>query len=508
MMRQNQRSRFLPVRLSAALVCAAGLVMGSAQAAEFSTGIECAIAEGPTHEILLTNGQTVKVSIVKESPREVEVMVYVGNLSAPRTYQRSEIISITELSHSPSAEDDGAEASDESAVTMTRVSSSDADIPADAVKVFVIELKGKFGFDVSVTPVRKAMDRARELGADVVIVKCNNDWKTLEGFTDEKTDDEGKFEEYRFAEAIAPVFTTDTITKWEKEPQVVFWVERAMSGMAFLPMVKPDIYFTSDGRMGGVGDLDSLFDGVGDEVVRDKQKSLRLGHVEGMAIEGGHDPKLIRAMTRKSYVLSYRIVGGEPEYLEGEAPGWELLTDDGKDENADTDRDLVRGLGNDALTFTADLAKKLGVSKGTADTLDDLLFEMGIDDRAYILDDSDEDGLSDKGQRELEDWSQGIARAQQKLRRLQFDIANVEVRPQRNDPDGSKARNSARGKRLRLINEAIGLLNRYGEVLDPGEQLRVQLELQKQQIENEKRLERTRRGGGGRRGRSGGGGGG
>jgi len=506
-MRQNLRSRFGPVRLSAALVCAAGLLTGTAQASDFGAGLRCVVADGPTHEILLTNGSTVKVSIVKESPKQVEVLVYVGSLSAPRTYQRSEIISITELAHSPADEPEASASDDDRAASMSQATSTDADIPADAVKVFVIELTGRFGFDVSVTPVRKAMDRARELGADVVIVKCNNDWKQLDGFTDEKTDDQGKFEEYRFAESIAPVFTTDTITMWDKEPQVVFWVERAMSGMAFLPMIKPDIYFTSDGRMGGVGDLDSLFDGVGDEVVRDKQKSLRLGHVEGMAIEGGHDPRLIDAMSRKSYVLSYRIVGGKPEYLVGEAPGWELMTDDGKDENADTDRDLVRGLGNDALTFTAELAKKLDVSKGTADTLDDLLFEMGFEDRAYILDDSNEDGFSDSGERELEDWSQGIARALQKLRRLQFDIANVEVRPVRNDPTGNKARNAARGKRLRLINEAIGLLNRYGEVLDPGEQSRVGLELQKQQIENEKRLERTRSGGG-RRGRNGGGGGG
>jgi len=183
-----------------------------------------------------------------------------------------------------------------------------------------------------------------------------------------------------------------------------------------------------------------------------------------------------------------------PVYLEGEAPGgWILLTDDGKDENADTDHDIVRNLGNDALTFNADLAYKLQLSKGTADTLDDLFFEMGIEDRAVVIGDEDDDGEADAARYELDKWSEGITRALRRLRRLQFDIANVEVREQRNDDDGSKARNAARGQRIRLINQGIALLNKYGEVLDPGEQIRVNFELQKQQIDNERRLENIRR---------------
>lgn len=465
----------------------AGLALTAAPAAAAAPALEMSFAAEPTHEILLTTGQTVKVEIVKQNDSEVETVLWVGTMSAKKTYQRSEIISITELSQTT----DG---SASATPTFDRADAAEADMPENATRVYVMELTGKVGWDISKTPVADAVEKAREMNADVIIVKCNNNWKQLEGFTDELTDDMGDFEEYRISESIMPVFTNEMRAKWDHEPQVVFWVERAMSGLAFLPLIKEDIYFTSDGRMGGVGDLDELFGSMGDEVVRDKQKSLRLGHVEGMAIEGGHDARLVRAMTKKSYVLSYKIENGKPVYLEGEAPGdWILITDDGKDENADTDYDLVRNLGNDALTFDADLAYKLDVSKGTADSLDDLFFEMGIEDVAYVLDDSDGDGESDAARRELDRWSEGITRALRKLRRLQYDIANVEVRPQRNDPDGSKARNAARGQQTRLINEAIALLNKYGEVLDPGEQTRVQLELQKQQIENQKRIENLNR---------------
>lgn len=480
--RKSGMSRVLGLAAGAIVLSAGLAVAGPATA---SAGVWTLAAE-PTHELLLTTGQTVKVEILEEGDKEIKVNVFVGGISAPRTYQRSEIISITELGHSPEAE--------VKATEPAKAAKADAGIPEGALKVYVMELEGEFGRDVSYTPVRDAVEKAREMGADVIVVKCNANWRELEGFTDEKTDDQGEFEEYRIAEAIHPVFTSEMRAKWQRQPQIVFWVERAMSGMAFLPLIKNDIYFTSDGRLGGVGNLDELFGSTGDEVVRDKQKSLRHAYVRGMAIEGGHDTKLVDAMVSRKYVLSYRLENGKPVYLEGEEPGWILLTDDGRDERQDSDKDLVRGLGNDTLTLTADLASKLQLSKGTADTLDDLFFQMGIEDRAYVLNDENDDGETDAARSTLDDWSTGLDRAIQKLRRLQFDLANVQERPQRNDPDGSKARNAARGQRTKLINEAIALLNKYGEVLDPGGQFRANLEIQRQAIENEKRREQVDRG--------------
>lgn len=483
-MSQFARSRILG-RTAAAVVAAAGMALIAAAPVQANTSSQAVAAAEPTHELLLSTGQTVKVEIVKESDKEIEVKVYVGTMSAPRTYQRSEIVSITELSHFPASATTSA-----SSAAAKPSAKADENIPANALRVYVMELGGRFGWDVSYTPVNEAVDKAREMNADIIIVKCNNNWKAIEGFEDERGDDEGRFVEFSFAEAIQPIFTSEMRAKWDKEPQVVFWVERAMSGMAFLPLVKPDIYFTSDGRLGGVGGLEQLFGTRGDEVVRDKQESLLKQFVQSMAIMGGHNELIVKGMTEESAVLSYRIENGKPVFLEGEEPGWILLTDDGQDERADTDADIVRGLGNDLLTLNADLAQKLQLSKGTADTLEDLLFEMGIEDRAYVLGDEDGDDESDAARYALDTWSTGLERADQKLRRLRFDLDNVQPREMRNDPDGSKSRNAARAQRTRLINEAIALLNKYGEVLDPNQQQRVQLELLRQQIENEKRLER------------------
>ncbi|MFX8523840.1 hypothetical protein ABTM10_20375, partial [Acinetobacter baumannii] len=68
--------------------------------------------------------------------------------------------------------------------------------------------------------------------------------------------------------------------------RVVFWIKRAMVGAAFLPFVSKEIYFLPEGRMGGIGTLQD-FD-LGDKRVNEKQISLRLGHAEGIAIQGGY----------------------------------------------------------------------------------------------------------------------------------------------------------------------------------------------------------------------------
>lgn len=452
-------------------------------------------AAEPTHEILLSNGNTVKIEIVSETDAQVEAKVYFGQMSAPRTFQRSEIIALTPLDASSAPADDAATRPVEIA------SNSDA-LPADALKTFVIELDGNFGWDITYTPVKKAMEAAREADADVVVVKFNNNWRAInEDFTNERFDDEGQFDEFSTAEKIEPVFTSELQADWPKQPRVVFWVERAMSGMAFLPLLKNDVYFTSDGRMGGVGNLDTMFGSTGDEVVRDKQESLRRARAEGWTITGGHDPAILRAMTSESIELWYKVEFGQPVFFETitgevpEGPGWTQLTDDGQGENEDTDRQIVRGEANDTLTLDSDIAQNIGFSRGTVDTLDDLFFMLGIEDRAVVIGDADGSGLSDAAERALDGWSDGLIRAWRKVRRLEQDIADIRPPQIRNDPGGQRARNAVRAQQKRLIENAIRLLTQYAEVLDPNEQGRAGLALRLQDIENQIRRERVGPGG-------------
>ncbi len=454
--------------------------------------VACTAAAEPTHELLLTNGDTVKVEILEETETEMRVRIYYGSLSAPRTFRRSEIITRTAL------DADGAPADDATrpeAVAETRRDDARRD---DAIPVYAFELDGELGWDISPTPLREKMAEARKAGAEIVIIKLDNDRRGVPEWVDEAlVADEGAFDTLFFASELVPTLTSEVRADWPTQPRIVFWVHRAMEGMAFIPLLKPDIYFTSDGRMGGVGNLDELFGSTGDEVVRDKQKSLRQGQVEGYAIEGGHNTAIVRAMTKRSISLWYRIENGLPvfdERTDNSPPiggGWVQLTDDGQDERADTDRQIVRLEGNDTLTLNADTARKIGFSDGTANTMEDLLFELGIEDRAYLIDDADGDGLADGADRIGETWTRGLTSALRTLRNIDRDIANIRIP----ENAGDRAEQIREAQTLRILKRAVQLLQRYEEVFDPDEQWRVNLELRIQQIEND--IRRRRIGGGG-----------
>ena len=243
-------------------------------------------------------------------------------------------------------------------------------------KLYVIEMAGEFGVDVSQTPLRAAIKDAQTSNADVII--CVLDCKPVSNGNEKPPALETLFNEIFRAEAVTPIFVEEIPRDWKPQPRVVFWVKNAIGGSTLLPFVCKEVYMASDAYWGGISNLTNSFDGVGDPVVQHKQYSLRLGHAQGWALTGGYYPNLINAMAVRNYVLSYKIIGDKVEYYErmpDPLKGEILLTDDGEGANRDAVKDILENRGNDCLTFTAKLARDLMVSKGTVDTLDELIFQ-------------------------------------------------------------------------------------------------------------------------------------
>jgi len=403
--------------------------------------------------IILVTGKTIEGQILEETQTRIKVMVRVGTIEAPRWYERSDILSIERDVPDEAADEP------EPAPVMAAKDSPEADSTGDdhAATVYVIKADGVFGQDITQTPLRQAVADAREHDVDYLIVELDNDWSRAQfgGWEEDKLkEDDAIFDQLWRAEDMDMIFTEEIQREWKKKPTIVFWVKNAMGGAAFLPLNIPNIYFSSDAKMGGIGNLAEIFKGVGDEVVREKQRSLRLGHAKGMANVGGYDSRIVKAMTRTDYVLSLGYEGGKPVLVEGwpdPTKGQRLLCDDAKDANKDSIEELARGEGNDVLTLDADLAYDLGVSKGTADTLDDLLFELGISRNYKIV-----KGRSDKI---MDGWSQGLAMAKKELRKLLRDYNEVAPQP----PGGYQQRTAARGSRKRLFKQMKRLLTRYKE---------------------------------------------
>lgn len=400
--------------------------------------------------IVFHDGRTVTGKLLEETSTNVKVLVEQFGMSAEATYDKSEILQIDRdvKVEGTDADSEGDAGEDEPLDTADQRSADPG-----AAKVYYMELTGGLGRELAVSPLRDIVEDVKAAQPDYLIIKIDMDFKI---HNDEVKDYGNFFDQFHTMRGMVPILTDDIARDrtWKKKPKLVFWVRKAMGGVAFLPFVSDTIYYTSDARQGGIGGLDHIFDGVGDEVVRQKQRSLRLARAEGMANRGGYDPRIIKAMTWESYTLSYSLVGGKPEFYENNE-GDHLLTDDGQEERADAMEDIVRGRGNDILQLNAELASRLGISDGTADSLEDVLAGLGIA-RNYVK-------VESRAKRILEDWSDGVDKGERDFRRL---LRNFSSTPVQGD---YQERTAARGQQMRLLRQMKSILDRFGEAIDPRE---------------------------------------
>lgn len=381
-------------RAAACLIAAAGFaapifVPSLAPAQQASTSAASAPAGGSEDTIILKDGRIIKGTVLEESDKAVRFKGTAGGIPFETTYERSIILKVVRAATPAAASEQPASAASPEAPILAEPAPQAAEAAGevapggaiDPMKYYLVPLRGKFGWEISQTPLRRAFQDAKRQGAGTIIIDLDAEFK-LQGDLDQAPDDAANFDQGHRAEPFMDLLAHDVPLEWGKPPRVVFWVKQAMGGACFLPWLAPEIYFHSEGRMGGIGNLSNLFGGTGDEVVRQKQYALRMARAEGYAIVGGYDPRIMRALAKVEYVLSARYDGNHVELIEG-APdvtrGEILLTDDGEKENADTLAQKVRGEGNDVLTLRPTLAKELGISRGTSDSIEDLLFLLGLD---------------------------------------------------------------------------------------------------------------------------------
>jgi hypothetical protein len=442
------RSLFLLV--SACLLMAVVAPPGVALADKAQAGA----AAGRTIDILyLTDGRQITGNIISENDDEVVIEIVIANIPpVERTFPRSRIVHI----EYDQPRDGGV---DEDLII------EDDSIDPDAVPVVLLNLEGRFGFDISHTPVREALEAAERTDAEYVIVKLN----CREG---------NSFS----LQAVFDVFADYIHDEWQDSgPDVVFWVQTALEGAGLLPFVDEDIYFTRDGVMGGITNFDDSIRGApATEMIIEKWVSATMGHVEGIAIKGGYDTRLVKAMILEEYVLSVDLEGGQPIYHE-DMSGEFLLTDSGEGDQEDsiseggtTAGSIVR---NDVLNLDDEMAYRLRVSDGTADSVEQLMDLLGV--RKYRL-------IEGKPQKELARWSEGIDRD---VPRIQDRMRDIERRMGQVNGD-YRERTRQRGAILREIEEVMALVRRYEEVLDPNQGFLTQLQLLHDQIKRQQKQDR------------------
>ncbi len=353
-------------------------------------------------------------------------------------------------------------------------SATAAENEIDSVKVYRINLTGWFGEDISQTPINLALKDAQKSGAELIVVYIDNDWSLRRfGQLDEIKDDVGQFDQIQRAMDIVPEFNEKLRTWWPDHPKIVFWVKTAMGGSCFVPLTIPEIYMHSEGKLGGIGHMSKAFGQMGSERVREKQYSLRMAWAEGLGNLGGYDGRILRAMARDEYVLSYKMEGGKPVFLERmpQAPDEVLLTDNGEEANEDNIEQLARGQGNDCLTLRPDVARELGVSKATVDSFEDLMHELGIARTFEFVESSTAadvkakkaDRGSGRSDQIMKQWREGIVSAKRNLQKLWREFNETPV-----DGDFDERR-KGRSTKMRKIDEMRKLLKQYEEAINPNE---------------------------------------
>lgn len=493
--------------LSAALAC--GLALGtfslvwSSSTPALAQGTKAAddAKTGKKVILIFRNGNRVEATLLSETDSSVHVRVTVAGITSETDYRKSDILKIEDVkpdkddapktdSPKPDATKPDAKKPDASKPDDTKPDDTKTDaapdlsglveeaglswgdqswritsraVPSEAngPKVYMIYMGGEFGRDESFTPMKEVVQDVKKYQPDILVLFFNNDFTH---YGEEKEDfeaDRSAFDQLEQAREMATLFVDgiNNDSSWAKKPRIVSWIRKAMGGAAFLPFIAKEMYYTPDAIHGGIGRIEHIFDGVGDERARQKQYSLRQARGEGLCELGGHEKLIMRAMARTDFVLSYRMKDGKPEFLPGEypkSPDEILLTDDGKDDRRDIGQDVLRGRGNDTLTLDADTALRLQLSSGTAETLDDLMDRMGVS-RNYVL-------VKGKGAQILRDWSRQIGQAEANILRLSGQLREVRVR----EPNNYQNRTRARGEQKHILLHMRSIYSRYAEALNPA----------------------------------------
>jgi hypothetical protein len=436
-------------------------------------------------KLIMRNGTTLIGKIVSETATKVRFKGEVNGIALDTEYEKAEILQIVRGAAATKA--DPATPAKPASVADPAKSSDPVPTAVDnsgKKRVYMLDLEGRFGRDITETPMRDALKDAQKLNADIILIKLNAEWK-IQG--EDAGDDATNFNELFRAEKIGPVIS-DEVDRWDNPPQVIVWVQKAMGGAAFLPFYSKNIYFTSEGRMGGIGALTQSLEGRGDKSFRDKQYSLRAGHARGVANKYGYPWQIINAMTITEYVLSVKYIGSDVQFIESmpSGPDEELLTDDGKDDRADSVKQIVSGEGNDHLTLTAVLARNLKISKGTADSTEELMTELGIARDWVELKDA-------KSKQIMSRWRDGFQDAIRDIRtRIPQKIAEIQ------GGGTFQERTKGRAQRKRLLKEMQDIFRKYREVFGEetadGEIARIatEIELIDQQQQREAQEERRR----------------
>lgn len=288
-------------------------------------------------KVFKTDGTVVEGVISEETETYIWIVVKIGVIEKPTLITKSQIDRIERESPLPA----GAQASKALPQHRSNQQPEARQTSASATKVVFIPLRDMVGTHMNASALRRSIDSLEGEDIDVVVLVITSGG----GFVSEIT------------------LLSDVIHK-EIKPKyrVVAWIETAISAACMTAWNCEEIYMTKQGNIGGAVAFTTNPE-TGKSVALegdDLEMMLRMG--EKISKRGKRDPLILRSMQMFTPLSCDIDQYGNVKWFSN-AQGEFLINP-----------------ANRILTFNSLVAEKFGISKATADTKEELMLRMGINE--------------------------------------------------------------------------------------------------------------------------------
>ena len=338
--------------------------------------------------IYLEDGRILKGEVISETNTEVvfEIIHREFNIRSKMTFARADVSRIDHDVEIPAAEAGGASVATTASTTSEdsdpwartfgtrRGASHDESLPS----FYFVPMKGQMGTDVHTQVYMDMVDDIRLHNPDYLVFVMNTNFVAediivpehdFDGATNDKNLDSLDFlDMYR---DLVNVFRDEM-----PDIRQIMWVEDSDGIGSIMAMAWEDMYMKPDAKFGGASQLAQFWAGLGDNI-DGKYREGMMALLKGFALYGNYATELVDGMVRREKALSATWKGREVIWSLDKSGDY--LVDDGE-----------RGIAN----FTARTAEDFLISKGTAETLDDLALLLG--EREYRIVDGKSEEIFEK----------------------------------------------------------------------------------------------------------------
>lgn len=297
--------------------------------------------------ITLKGGQVIEGKIIREIDGYIWIEETIGGIAQPAKMLKQEDVEKVErdAANTPAKTDDlfapKKDAKKDAPATVT------GKAPKGVVLTLGDEPNGHMvGTFMTATPLRQAIPMLeQELGTDrtgIVVLRIHSGGGLG-----------------REVQLISDVIEQE----YKKRFRTVGWIETAISAAAMAAHGLDELYFTRQGNYGAC----TGFYGTLDKPVEGFELEQALFQMEKISARGGWDPLIMRAMQVQQPLSARFDEDGKIYFFRDLTSG-----------------DIIVNREKEILTLTADSAKKINFSRGTADTLDELTKAMGYQEIDWV----------------------------------------------------------------------------------------------------------------------------